>query len=202
MKTFILLLALAVTASAQLDYQAIAVKNYPDLGKAGSKMHTDFLRAIADAKEYTPAVLKRADWPLVLARRVAPVAQPFAGLGLTEAQIRNLYGTPDDRPLLKIVPPSTKTLSFDKMDYSALFRFWNGKCVSVHFFRQEKHKFSEQDIEDARKANQGKFTWESSGGGGVWKRSDGGVGLFTDTTMWAIDGTFNAEAKKLGEASR
>jgi hypothetical protein len=79
------LLALSLAAHAQADAkvsQAEAVRQFPDLAKAGSEFNKVFLTKLQTAKAAQDPVLSRDDWPMILASAVAnelgakPGAQP------------------------------------------------------------------------------------------------------------------------------
>jgi hypothetical protein len=53
------------------EAQAAAIKQYPDLGKAGSAFNLRFLEKHRVLKERNDPVLKTPGWPVVLAREVA-----------------------------------------------------------------------------------------------------------------------------------
>lgn len=97
-----------------------ALQNYPELGVAGSKMNRDFLAAVEEAKHREPTLLKRSDWPMVLAQRVAPTPTPVpdpygerpanwaVGLLPTAAKraIKERLRDPDSFQVRKIGPPA------------------------------------------------------------------------------------------------
>jgi len=51
--------------------QAEAIRLYPELGKPGSVLNQRFLKAVEEAKKTNDPILSRADWPLVLAKRLS-----------------------------------------------------------------------------------------------------------------------------------
>ncbi len=53
------------------DWQRKAVARYPDLGIAGSPLHTAFMRDYQQRKQSDPEFLKTPDWPMKLAAQVA-----------------------------------------------------------------------------------------------------------------------------------
>lgn len=133
MKTILLvLLTLTLIASAAdpIDWQSVAVKNFPELGHEGSALHARFMRGVAQKEKDHPEFFKAANWPLVLARMASPASHRFACLGLTENEIRANYGPCD---AVRVFAPASLMLRADKIDYTAEFEFVDGRCVRAQF---------------------------------------------------------------------
>ncbi len=70
-----------IFAQTATDVQQKAVEKYPDLGKAGSALHTKFIALYQDAKKNDPTLLQDPNWPAILAEKAAAlVNEPGAAL--------------------------------------------------------------------------------------------------------------------------
>lgn len=171
MKTFLLaFLALAASALASdpIDWQAVAVKNFPDLAKVDSELNARFLRGVEQFKKSQPDFFKSPNWPLTLARMAAPAVKPFRGLGLSEKEIIANYGPCTE---IQAFAPATRAIRARKIDYSAEFFFADGRCVEVLFDRVSGNFTREETIEMLHTvADAG---WVISDSGLYWERSIG-----------------------------
>ena len=72
------LFAFAMSAPAQdaAAAQREATRLYPDLGKVGTSLHTQFLELYQKAQAASDPVLKQPNWPLVLAKQAAAAIAP------------------------------------------------------------------------------------------------------------------------------
>jgi hypothetical protein len=129
-------------AGEPIDWQAVAVKNFPELGKKDSEMHARFLRGVERMKKDHPEFFKAANWPLQLARMAAPPTRPFAGLGLSDKEILAIYGPCTEQ---RAFAPATRALRSDKVDYWADFEFVDGRCVRIAFERMVEGDFTAED---------------------------------------------------------
>lgn len=88
MKTCIIfvLLVLHVTANAQSPQQQ-AIQAFPELGVEGSRFNRAYLQAYEAAKAKNDPILRSAEWPLMLAKRVAVELPPIGEIRLTNGLV-------------------------------------------------------------------------------------------------------------------
>ena len=69
------------------NWQAEAIRKYPDLAKAGSPFHTKFFSLHAELKEKQPTIFTTPSWPMVLADRTAVAFQAEAAAAKQSAAL-------------------------------------------------------------------------------------------------------------------
>ena len=55
----------------EADFQAEAVRRYPDLAVAGSKMNVAFVERVGFYRKYRPEFFQNTDWPIKVAKEIA-----------------------------------------------------------------------------------------------------------------------------------
>ncbi len=95
-----------------VDPMKKALEKYPDLGKAGTTLHTKFIALYQDAKKNDPASLQDPNWPAILAEKAAAlVSKADAALTPTvppavAASRPAMSGGWKSYPLTPAVPPA------------------------------------------------------------------------------------------------
>ncbi len=107
MNTKHLLLIILMSASALLparsqtvaDAQKQALAKYPDIGRVGSPLHTQFMSLYTAAKQSDPTLLSDPNWPLILADRASTAVLKTRASHPAPAPVPRVVFIPPDRDI-------------------------------------------------------------------------------------------------------
>ena len=93
------------SAQSVLAYEVEAVREFPDLGRAGSEFNKRFVETAQLLKSVNDDLLQRSDWPLVVAKQVG------AELHVAPVGSQGTVPTQDTSPPIPIATPEPEPIA-------------------------------------------------------------------------------------------